>query len=599
MARSLTTQKFGVATFTILVGGKALPQTFAVKSIQTDANINKISSAKIVLIDGGVATDTKFQAGDSTSFEPGKVIEIKAGYESTERSIFKGIVIKHGLQIKKGARGGAPELVIECKHKAIKLTGVRKNEVYSKKKDSEIITKILSGGGVKKTVDATSYKNPELIQYYTTDWDFMLLRADANGLIVIPDADKLSVIKPKLSGSPAIEIEYGSSLYELQVEIDASNQYAKSIAYSWDVAQQKLIKGTGSAPSSRLGGNWSAAKIRKVVNEKPYIQATPINIPMTYLDTWAAARLVKSTMAFFQGKVSFQGYAALKVGDMVKLKGLSKRFNGNMFVGGITHIIENGKWITEVKIGHNEDWYHEMAENYANPTASGIISPIKGLTVAKVTKIDGDPDGNFRIQIKIPTLQKDSAPIWARMTTFYASAKSGAFFTPDVGDEVIIGFLNEDPQAPIILGSVYNKKDKKSPLTPEKKNQFKAIVTKTKLKLTFDDKDKIITIETPGKNKITLNDKAGSVNIEDKNKNSIKMSSSGINIKSNKDIVLDGMNVKINAKVKIEGAGKAGVALKGAKVEIKGDAMASVQGAMVEVKGSGMTTIKGGIVMIN
>ena len=33
-------------------------------------------------------------------------------------------------------------------------------------------------------VDATSYQHPEMVQYYCSDWDFALSRADANGLFI-------------------------------------------------------------------------------------------------------------------------------------------------------------------------------------------------------------------------------------------------------------------------------------------------------------------------------------------------------------------------------------------------------------------------------
>ncbi|APJ03197.1 type VI secretion system tip protein VgrG [Silvanigrella aquatica] len=51
---------------------------------------------------------------------------------------------------------------------------------------------------------------------------------------------------------------------------------------------------------------------------------------------------------------------------------------------------------------------------------------------------------------------KNSDFIWARLSQFWASNLSGALFIPHPGDEVIVGFLDNDPDSPIILNSLYN-----------------------------------------------------------------------------------------------------------------------------------------------
>ena len=60
----------------------------------------------------------------------GKEIEIKAGYKSSTESIFKGIVIKHRITIN---NYGAPQLELEIKDKAIKMTVGRKNAYFKEK----------------------------------------------------------------------------------------------------------------------------------------------------------------------------------------------------------------------------------------------------------------------------------------------------------------------------------------------------------------------------------------------------------------------------------------------------------------------------------
>ena len=94
------------------------------------------------------------------------------------------------------------------------------------------------------------------------------------------------------------------------------------------------------------------------------------------------------------------------------------------------------------------------------------------------------------------------------------------YFFPEPNDEIILGFLNNDPRFAVIVGSLYGKKNK-PPFTPEEKNMNKAIVTRSKMKITFEEEKKIITVETPGGQKVTLDDDSKSLKLEDQNKNSL------------------------------------------------------------------------------
>src|SRR6184192_4282098 len=106
-----------VATFTLLSEGTELPKTYHVLSITVMKEINRIPTATLLILDGEPSKQS-FAISNKADFEPGKEIEIKAGYRSDEQSIFKGIVVKHGIKVRKA--GAA--LVIECKDKAEKMT---------------------------------------------------------------------------------------------------------------------------------------------------------------------------------------------------------------------------------------------------------------------------------------------------------------------------------------------------------------------------------------------------------------------------------------------------------------------------------------------
>src|SRR5690606_27271121 len=102
-----TPKKSSLVTFTILIDGESISKVFGVTSITVNKEVNKIPSAHIVIQDGD-ASKEDFEASNEAIFTPGKEIEILAGYQSEESTIFKGLIIKFSLKIK---RSGASMLI--------------------------------------------------------------------------------------------------------------------------------------------------------------------------------------------------------------------------------------------------------------------------------------------------------------------------------------------------------------------------------------------------------------------------------------------------------------------------------------------------------
>ena len=220
---------------------------------------------------------------------------------------------------------------------------------------------------------------------------------------------------------------------------------------------------------------------------------------------------------------------------------------------------------------------------------------MEGLHTAVVKKLDGDPAEECRIQVELPWLEGDSKLLWARLSTLYATGGSGAFWLPEPGDEVLVGFVNNDPTHPVILGGLYGSKHK-PPYEYTAENPTKAFVTREKL-----EEKKIITVSTPGNNKVELSDDGKSITLSDANGNEVKMDKDGIALSSAKDIKLTAKgNIALDATMKLTGTAKQDAALEGMNVTVQGKVGATVKGnATAELSASGQTTVKGAMVMIN
>ena len=598
MAKSPINSKIDLPTYKILVDGSEIKEAYGVKSILIEKSINKVSFAKIVLFDGDAANQT-FEISESSDFEPGKELKIKLGYHNTESDAFEGIITAQNIKVNSYSHKISSELIITAYDKDFKMTIAQKSANFKDKKDSEVITSLIGDYGLSKSVGSTEFKHKNLVQYNSTDWDFMLCRADANGFVVINEAGKLDVNKPVVSGSEVLDLNYGSNVINFHGEMDSRIQMDGVTFKSWDGTQLKMNSGVGTEPSSNSQGNITAKKLAETGDKAKVEIATSAPEDVSLLKSWANSHLLHARLAKIRGSVAFTGSTEVKPGKLIKLEGFGERFNGTAYVSKVVHELSEGFWKTEAGFGLDHRTYTDNGQ-MSGPGALGLLPEISGIHIGKVKQINEDPDGESRVLVDIPVIKESGDGIWARLSNPYASSDIGMYFFPEVGDEVVLGFLNSDPRFAIILGSLYGKKNK-PPFTPDDKNKDKAIVTKTKMKLSFDEEKKIITIETPGGQKITLDDDGKSLKLEDQNKNSIKLDDGGITIESSKDLKLTAKGkISLDSTGNTEISSKGDVSMKGNNINSKANIALSAEGsASAELKASGNVTVKGAMVMIN
>ena len=583
--------------FTIKVNGSPIKDYYPVTSVNITHELNKISFAEIILVDGTVES-SDFPISESDDLIPGNPIEITAGYGSGEEtSIFSGVIVKQALRIDSGQAFG---LVVTCKHKAVTMSFNKTEAQFTSKKDSDIMTSIIGTYGLSVTVDDTSNVSEAIFQKLASDWDFILSRADLYGYVISFNGDNMIIGKPKIDGSALLRVAFGDSILSFSAELNAEKQPTSLQVSAWDIKNQSLLKSSATEPTLNTQGNITV----KTLSGK--LSQTQLNLnsntPLTQddLKAWADGSLLKMRLSGIKGKVRFMGNATVTTNSIIQLEGVGERFNGNAYVSAVSHTLENGTWTTEVKFGLDTKFAHEKP-GFSYADAAGQLPAIRGLQVATVKKIFDDPDAHFRIQISLPSNAENQDGMWARLSNFYATSGAGAGFLPEVGDEVVIGFLESDPRFPVILGSLYSSAKQAAATPADNNNYIKTIITKSKLKISFDDEKKITKIETPGGNSITLSDDAKSIELVDQNSNSLKMTSDGITIQSNKDITLKATgNINLDATGKLNLSAKQDVVIAGMNINSTAQVGFTAKGnATAEISASGQTTVKGGIVMIN
>jgi len=192
--------------------------------------------------------------------------------------------------------------------------------------------------------------------------------------------------------------------------------------------------------------------------------------------------------------------------------------------------------------------------------SSGLGGRWYGVYPALVSDVN-DPDGAGRVKVTLPWAPDNGGSryeAWARLATLMAGNNRGAWFIPDVGDEVLVSFEAGDPRRPYVLGGLWNGSDSPPESMDRAGKNFKKVIrSRNGVKVTLDDEDgkEQLILETPGGQKLTLKDGPGSVEIVDSNGNSIKLESSGITLQSSAKVTISASALDITAGTVTANAG--------------------------------------------
>lgn len=568
----------GIVSFKVLVNDNDLNSTLAVNSVMVHKEVNKIPYARIILHDGDV-TIQDFEVSNEADAAPGAEVEIQVGYEFEDETIFKGIITKQRI-----STGGSKSsyLMLECRDKAVATTLGRKNACFHEVPDSDAIEEVLGNYDLSPNVEATEVVHKELVQYHATDWDFILSRAEANAQLIMLQDESFTIAGPDAAKTPVLVAAYGDNILSFEAETEARFQYAAVKSKSWSSADQELIEDESEEPDLKTQGDLPGDELADVIGLESFDMLHPGQLPVEELKAMASAQMLKSRLSRVMGTVTIQGHAALKLGEFITLEGVGNRYNGDAFITGVRHEINNGNWLSHIQFGLSSEWFHEK-KAINHPPASGLLPAISGLHIGIVVQLQDDPDSEERMLIKVPAIDAEDEGIWARVARPDAGDSRGIFFMPEIDDEVVIGYLNDDPRNPIVLG-VLHSSAKPAPLTASDDNHEKGIITRDELKVLFNDDLKSIELSTPNGNKVLMSDDEGAINIEDENGNKLLMNSDGITIESAKDILLkatgdvtvEGTNVGITANAEFKAEGSAGA-------EVSTGAIAVLKGSLVQI----------------
>jgi uncharacterized protein involved in type VI secretion and phage assembly len=208
----------------------------------------------------------------------------------------------------------------------------------------------------------------------------------------------------------------------------------------------------------------------------------------------------------------------------------------------------------------------------AEAESSRVFDPVIGIVTD-----NKDPSKLGRVKLKIPILSDQDSTYWCPIIMLGAGKNRGWFFIPEKDDEVLVLFEHGDVNRPLVVGALWNGKDK-----PPDKNPGgvprRVIKSREGNKITFDDEnEKLIIEDGVQKGRITIDSKANKITIEALDGDVCFQTPAD-------DMIIVAQSIEMTAKTNLE--------------IHAGDAMAWGAGGSATIKSSG-TTLSGSKVNTN
>lgn len=270
----------------------------------------------------------------------------------------------------------------------------------------------------------------------------------------------------------------------------------------------------------------------------------------------------------------------------------------------------------------------------------------------KGEEIEVDEHGRVKVQFHWDRLgtSDENASCWIRLSQAWAGAGFGIMHYPRIGTEVIVGFLDDDINHPVVIGTLHNNEKTVPVPLPDQKTKT-GIITRSTPKggtsdfnaLWFDDKkgnEKVYMQAQKDYARLVKNNETVTVKVD---RTVLIEGKQKYNVKGNYDLGVDQGNHKVeitkgnfetkvgmgNMSVKVSMGNLAtkvdlgkidteamqgiefkvgsnsikidqsGITLKGIMIKIEGMAMLDAKAPMTKVSGDAMVMLKGGIILIN
>jgi len=459
----------------------------------------------------------------------------------------------------------------------------RVTQTYQNVKDSDIARTVAQRAGLKAgTIDDSRTTHDHVSQVNVSDWDFLKARAAEIGFEVAVSEGKLHFRKPNPSRqapaqgdfrtSDPLQLVFGQDLLEFRPRVSSSEQVKDVKVRGWDVKAKQAVIGSAPAGTTSVQLPATPADLAQKFGGQTFVAVDHPLSTQREVDATAKAVAEQIGSAVAEAEGVARGNPRLKAGAAISVGVVAEDFVGRYTLSHTRHVFDARGYRTRFEVtGRQDRSLLGLVVNGAVPmSASG--PPVYGVVVAQVTNND-DPEKLGRVKLKFPWLSDSYESDWARMTQMGAGPDSGAVFLPEVNDEVLVAFEFGDVRRPIVVGGLWNGRDKPrlgDGLFDNGKVKRRGVVSRKGHRVVLLDdagKSGIALITSNGKIRIALNETKNEVHVFCEGKIRIEAQDE-LSIKSQKKVSIEGQQLELKGQSGAKLTSSAAVEVSGQPIKL-------------------------------
>ena len=479
----------------VSIDGKRL---FSFKSLELKQAINEHHTFTLTLDPEISGKNRLHDLNDCTKWL-GKTMIVHTGED--DEVIFVGIITNINLHKKESTLGC---LVIKGYSTTYRLENAPSYHSWTDQTLASIVERLTTDAKVRAQIN-TEHKEEILYesQYNESDFGFIKRLAKQYGEWMYYDGRSLVFGKPKKE--KAIELEYGTDLYTLNIGIQTLARPLKVLSYQAR-GDQAMAENSANRPDGQDELGYKAFNASLELFKTPSVQTAMPRIRYVQQLTDYAKKRQESTAAESHYIVATSGNPLLTVGSVIEVKSsllenfkaVSTETLGEFIITEITHNVGEGNYYT------NE--FKAIPAGVRTLPEPDVIMPTAEPQMATVVSND-DPRGIGRVRVQMNWQTGNMSTSWIRVMTPDAGSSDkvntnrGFVFIPEVGDKVLVGFRNGDPNRPYVMGSLFNGY---TAAGGGDGNKIKSITTRSGSSLKLDDGDGSVTLHDKGSVKMNF-----------------------------------------------------------------------------------------------
>ncbi len=328
----------------------------------------------------------------------------------------------------------------------------------------------------------------EYVQFGETDWQFLLRLADDHGGFI---RTAMGTTEVRNSFDAPVPLIYRDHYGLLEFHIEGELRPAKVAAAQYDSAVEKssVLPGESKTPQWEQPGGKMASAVSSGSSSQSLLGFSSRSRCMTNADMQTRA-LFDAERA--QGGAVTAGGASrtlgLVAGGAADVQNLGEA-NGTWYLLEVTHTWTQQEYSNTFRATPWKSWHSPLSPRRAH--APGV----------QVGRVVSNVDPGQRGRLVVSLFWQNSTLLLAPMASLHCGAGFGWTVMPEVGDEVLVGFQDADPERPVILGSLWNgvhtpPREEFATGDESENNYVKRLITKSGIRIHITD--------TPGKESISL-----------------------------------------------------------------------------------------------